>query len=510
MRQRVPYLVFCGATIALLVFLNATQPFVLSQLLGYEQNGRASGMLALVDEVTSLALAPFWGALSDKVGTRYTAVASMWIMLCALSWYPRAASLVPALLVARGLFAVGAAGAVAMITAGLAELSMLVLDDSPDDSNRSSFMGSRIGTPDGLEEAADDDRTLETVLSHQSFQDGDETVPLFEAPCVDNEVFSAVAGAPRPNGKLAGMVGFASGLGAIFAVTVLLPLPTKLAGETETERLKEAFKIVSLGGAALSLLLLATLYQNPARGLRSFLLGSENVSIFDEAALDAGGSVMTYLDLLKDGFAVAQTDRRLAVAYLGSTIARAASVVLALFIPLWVNQWFYSTGRCPQRSCHEAIVQAAILTGIANTVVLLAAPFVGIAGDRFGAVLVLGGCASVGILSMLMFILIDSPLGVAAVGAACLLGVAQIGCTIMSMSMSTDKRRVSPGSVAGVYSLMGSVGIILITQIGGPLADHWSRSPFLVMSFIFALLVLACHQLSKRTILRSMRSSISL
>lgn len=52
-----------------------------------------------------------------------------------------------------------------------------------------------------------------------------------------------------------------------------------------------------------------------------------------------------------------------------------------------------------------------------------------------------------------------------------LMGVAQIGSIISSMSMCTDTKRVSSGSIAGVYSFCGGLGILVLSFVGGRLAD---------------------------------------
>nr|UJH94515.1 MFS.7 [Starmerella bombicola] len=496
----VAYLVFCAATIALLVFLNASQPFVLSQIYGLQQVGSASGVLALVDEIVSIIMAPLWGALSDKIGTRYCAVAGLWIMAGSIMLYPRSPSLYPVLPLIRALFSLGASACVAMIPAALAELSLIAGETSSSQTSTADY-------------ADDFESSQNHVPDSDGDRDGDRTAPLFETAAAD-EMFDAVVAIPRPNGKLSGAAGFASGIGAVLAVSVLLPLPTTLSkgSSTAADGIKAAYSWVGLGGIVVAIILLATLYQNPARGLRSLLLGSQNVSIFDEAAVDAGGSVMTYLELLTEGFLNARSDSRLQVAYLGSLVARSASVVLALFVPLWVNQWFYDHEKCQisdPNGCRAAITQAAILTGIANSMMLLIAPFAGWAGDRFGSVKVLEWSSLAGFFSMVGFLFTDDVSGFVPIFFSCLIGASQIGVVTMSMSMSTDKRRVAGGSVAGVYSLCGSLGILLITQIGGPLADIYIKTPFLVMAVLFVVLLTYSHRLSTHTA-RMMRSFLSL
>lgn len=431
--HRLAYLVLCGLTIALLVFLNSTQPFLLSDKYNIVGTGRIAGTLAFADEVMNIVAAPLWGALSDKVGTRYVSVAGMAIMGVAIIFYPREDTVYPGLLGMRLVFALGASACVSMVAAILGEYSQL-MGPLPDIDQTPMLMS-------------------------------DERYEPVEA---------------RSNGKMAGLVGLASGLGAIFAVSVLLPLPTKFDYEEHPiKALQKAFEIVGFLAIAAAVGFYFTLYQNRAKGFSVWLLGRQ-VSIFDEAAYDVSPQAMGYVDLLKAGFSAARDDVKLQQAYLGSVVARAATVILALFVPLLVNDWFHRTGRChPDEGCREGYVLAAILTGVANTAALLFAPVFGWAVDRYGHYSALRASCVVGMIGMTAMLVLPSPQGVAPMLTAILLGVAQIGVITVSMSMCTDRHRDIAGSVAGVYSLCGGLGILFVTQVGGQLAAVWDRIPFL-------------------------------
>lgn len=439
-----------------MVFLNSTQPFVISQIFGQVRQGATSSILALADESVCIAAAPFWGALSDKVGTRYVAVFGLGLMSLGLILYPRAPSLYPGLLLCRVLFALGVAACTSMMTAILGE-------------------------------------TSQVNMPLQYF----DHMPLLE-PTTDNHQADEPTVTSRFNGKLSGLVGFSSGLGAIFAVVLLLPLPIRLGYDVHaSEALRKAFSIVGISGFLVSAMLFFTLYQSPVKGI-SVLTGNAEISIFDEAALDAGGPMISYVELLRAGFLAAKEDFRLQVSYFGSLVARASSIVLSLFVPLVVNDWYYKIGRCEVRDgsgCRDGVVRAAILTGIANTVALISAPIAGWVSDLVGPTRVIIYSSLVGIFSMAGLLKLTNVESNAAIVFCSLLGIAQIGTLTVSMSMATDKRREHNGSVAGVYSLYGSAGILLVTQIGGFLADNWVKSPFAVLGILFAVLFLTGRRL---------------
>lgn len=114
-------------SIASLVFINATQTFVLIDILNYPRNliGNASGSLAFADELLSLVFVSFWGLLSDRIGRGLVMAAGLGFMSLSIALYPWAACVFPAnvpdffrsLLFFRLIFAIGGSGTTAMITA---------------------------------------------------------------------------------------------------------------------------------------------------------------------------------------------------------------------------------------------------------------------------------------------------------------------------------------------------------------------------------------------------------
>ncbi|KAH8798506.1 hypothetical protein F5884DRAFT_870159, partial [Xylogone sp. PMI_703] len=78
---------------------------------------------------------------------------------------------------------------------------------------------------------------------------------------------------------------------------------------------------------------------------------------------------------------------------LGSFVARASSVEISLFIPLYINAYFIRNGFCEgspndpsldlKKECRAAYVLAAKLTGISQLTALLCAPIYGYLCDRY-------------------------------------------------------------------------------------------------------------------------------
>jgi hypothetical protein len=56
----------------------------------------------------------------------------------------------------------------------------------------------------------------------------------------------------------------------------------------------------------------------------------------------------------------------------------------------------------------------------------------------------------------------------------------------------TQDRSQLKGSIAGIYSLAGGAGILLLTKLGGALFDSWTPgAPFFIMAIFNAMLLVA-------------------
>lgn len=243
-------------------------------------------------------------------------------------------------------------------------------------------------------------------------------------------------------------------------------------------------------------------------------------------------------------------------------MARASSVAISLFIPLYVNAYFISSGLCPEdptestqdpsiikRNCQRAYIVASILTGVSQLIALLCAPIFGYLSSIYTTnnIPLLLASAS-GIAGYAAFGRLKSPdpksddgsFGVFFIVA--LLGISQIGAIVCSLSLlakgieteapdqldyfsastseqrgdscneavRTSRREESTplllshlqhigdgsssrvglkGSIAGIYSLGGGAGILLLTKLGGLMFDKVDvGSPFFMMAIFNAVL----------------------
>lgn len=277
-------------------------------------------------------------------------------------------------------------------------------------------------------------------------------------------------------------------------------------------------------------------------------------------ALTTLQKTLPYLHLLKDSVLLGFTDSRVGLGYLGGFVARSSTVAISLFIPVYVNTFFIDNGFCRgspndpspelKKECRAAYVLTSIVTGVAQLLGLMCAPVFGYLSSRtrdvnypivvssvFGIVgyLVLPHLASPEIKNVdgrggsPAILVISALIGISQIGAiVCSLGSLGRGVLAVELvknspmepslapdedestendpliQISVDKAAISrvqlKGSIAGVYSLLGGAGILLLTKLGGSLFDTLSHgAPFYMMAIfngvflVTSLLVDASH-----------------
>ena len=347
--------------------------------------------------------------------------------------------------------------------------------------------------------------------------------------------------------RIAGFVGIFTGCGALVALSLFLPLPYFFREHGANTGSAVVYSYYVVGTIAFINCFVCMF------GLRN-LPGEEtkNLSLRCRNSQKQGPNLKSFFKAVTLGF----TNAQLALAYIGGFAARASSVGTSLFIPLYVNAYFVSSGDCQhsvhnpgevKKECKQAYKLAAELSGASQLIALLCAPVFGYLADRFPRFNIpLLIAATAGIVGYLELATLRSPIpngpngtpGVFVV--VCLLGISQIGAIVCSLGLlgryvltpsprgsrsdgvgsgsprlephndsqgSREATETSPllqyfpegyetrehlkGSIAGVYSLAGGAGILLLTKLGGYLFDVASPSaPFYMLSIFNGLLLL--------------------
>jgi MFS family permease len=183
---------------------------------------------------------------------------------------------------------------------------------------------------------------------------------------------------------------------------------------------------------------------------------------------------------------------RLAVAYGGAFIGRGDFAVVGTFFSLWLTQVGIEQGM----TSAEALKKAGLLFVLIQVCALLWAPIMGFITDRVSRLTALCIGATLAGSGYLFMSLVPDPFGPVMYPAAVLLGMGETGVVISAGALlgqeATPRYR---GSIVGVFGLMGGIGILATTFLGGQLFDGIGRTaPFAMMGIMnFVLLVAAFY-----------------
>ncbi|RKP20913.1 MFS general substrate transporter [Rozella allomycis CSF55] len=272
----------------------------------------------------------------------------------------------------------------------------------------------------------------------------------------------------KSRGRVSGSVGLVSGLGAVIGALVLPRLPNAIPPNDGAFNPIRITFLIAAGLSLFSSLIVGTFLQ------KKFIVPESDAS-----------PKRTVFSRLIEGF-VAAKNPAIFLAYLGGYLARSDSIVITTFIPSWVTKHYLSVGEClaEEDLCSTASRLYSTLTGVAQVCALFGAPFYGIFADRISRHGTFLFGSFIGIFSFGSFFFIKTPTSWLVYVASCFSGLAQIGMIVTSMSLVSafappEKR----GSISGVYSLFGGIGILFNSRIGGYLFDSWNEgSPFLLIS----------------------------
>lgn len=282
----------------------------------------------------------------------------------------------------------------------------------------------------------------------------------------------------RSRGKASAIMGILAGLGALFALFVLLRIPGWFSGGSSSIS-SRGLMYMFFAAAAVSLI--SGLVSTFGLAKKSSTMQTEHAGL--KAILTSGISAM------KDPYVV--------LAYLASFAARGDASIVTLFLSIWIQT--AALGQCPpgepQSTCTaSALAHAGEVSGIVQVVALLAAPAIGICADRFSRAAVTMVVSVLGLMGYLLLGLLDNPnvwyvanssMGEAIqLGLALLfLGIGEMGILIMSQSiLALHAPTATRGSISGFWALCGSLGIMFGSGVGGLLYPLNPGSPF----FIFA------------------------
>lgn len=293
------------------------------------------------------------------------------------------------------------------------------------------------------------------------------------AAMVGTAMATVLADAPqeRSRGLLVGVTGALQGVGVMFGVLVLSRLPLR-------------FEALGLGD---DLAGRYTLWIGAALCFITAIVCRLGLQRDDPDRRPQDHA--TLLQLVATGVRTARANRRLALGYFTSFVARGDMVVIGTFFSLWLMQ----AGIAQGMTRPAAMAKAGMMYGIAQLTGLVWAPVLGWLMDRHDRV-------SVVVLSMAL-----AAVGYAVVGLAAdpfgalmplkmmLLGTGELSCVIAAQALLGEQAPTRlRGSVMGVAAVCSAFGVLFSTSVGGWLFDHWRPgAPFLMIASVNALVLAA-------------------
>ncbi len=283
----------------------------------------------------------------------------------------------------------------------------------------------------------------------------------------------------QSRGKFTGIAFFLNGLGAAVFFGVFNQLPSIYQAQGADDIWAGRFAYLTVAAIAFIAAIVMT-------GLKP---GRPE----DAANRDADKPILV---LLKEGLAAAK-NRRIGLAYVAAFAARADMAIVTLFMILWVVQAGSAAGMTPA----EAQGRAGIYVAVYSLAALFAAPLMGIIADkidRLALTIIAFSVAAAG------YGWLGSSTDVLSFGGMIpALVLAGFGQSSVAMAITVLLAQQCPpdirGSVFGVQSFFGAVGILAISWGGGQLFDLVSPgAPFIAVATANTLVFLTALTLRAR------------
>jgi len=266
-------------------------------------------------------------------------------------------------------------------------------------------------------------------------------------------------------GKMTGMAFVLNGLGAVAFFVGLTKLPEIFQGQGASEISAGHYAYLIVAGLAFVAAIVMT-------GLKP-------------GRPEGTEPKMPVLVLIREGVKAAR-NKRIGIAYFGAFAARADMAIITLFLILWVMQASSAAGL----STAEAQAQAGMFVGICSISAVIWAPLFGYIADRIDRLTLTLLAFALATIGYGLLGMTSDVLSLASVIPA--LVFVGIGQSSTALSITVLLGQESPanirGSVFGVQSFCGAIGILLIASGGGQLFDLVSpNTPFIAVAIANAL-----------------------
>jgi MFS family permease len=282
-------------------------------------------------------------------------------------------------------------------------------------------------------------------------------------------------------GRWMGTAGVCNGLGVVLTAALLSRLPQYLAGQGFSQEDALTWSFWVFAGYLLLLAGLARAGLAPHRGTPHHR--QQNL-----------------IRQTLEGLRVARENPRIALAYCTAFASRGDLVIITTFMSLWIVQAGIAEGLTPA----EATGKAGRIFGMAQAMALIWSMAMGYILDRIprlNGVILAFGMACIGYLTLGQ---VDDPFGRGMLPAAMLAGIGEGSAVVAAgVLIGQEAPAATRGVVLGTFGVAGSIGMVVLSGVGGQLFDRFEGgSPFLMMGVVngaVALLALAVRRQSLRS-----------
>jgi MFS family permease len=179
---------------------------------------------------------------------------------------------------------------------------------------------------------------------------------------------------------------------------------------------------------------------------------------------------------------------RMGLAFLAAFIGRGDLVVIGTFFSLWIVQLGTDLGM----STGDSLVKAGMLFGLIQLSAMAWAIFMGMISDKFDRVSSLALGLFIAAIGYTLMGTVADPFGSNIYLMCVILGIGEISVIISAGALLGQQApQKIRGAVVGVFGLVGGIGILFASKVGGEVFDNVSRTaPFVMMGILNAALML--------------------
>jgi MFS family permease len=187
--------------------------------------------------------------------------------------------------------------------------------------------------------------------------------------------------------------------------------------------------------------------------------------------------------------AEARRNPRLGLVLIMGCVTRSDLNIIQGFLSLWV----VSAARDAGVETTRALATAGLMTAIIQVSTVVVPGLFGLVADRFDRSRVLVFCCGASGLGLLSTLVVHDVFGIAMIAVVTFIGVTEGAQTVATnAALGQEAPAHLRGSVVGVFVLLGSVSVILVSFIGGRLFDSVGYvAPFVLVGILNAIFTIA-------------------